>query len=360
MLFSRHHSLDAAFVQKILFILLVIGLSALALKLVNLWLLVFGAIVVSVILRSLADPLIRYLRFKETLAVLTALIILVGCLTGAMYFFGNQLVEQTNNLWRQLPAAWAEVQTQLSTSEVGAMLLNELNNLSQRSSGILAMVPKIASEVASGLANLIIVIVAGIFMAMRPSSYRDGIVRLFPNDQKDRARDSLNASGKALRLWLFGQFVSMVLVGSLTAIGLSIVGVPSAMALGLISGLAQFIPIVGPVVSAGPGLLLAASDGGMTLSWALVIYIGVSQLEANIITPMVQKHVASIPTVITLFAVLGFASLFGPLGVILATPLTVVIYTLVIKLYVRDTLGEGLPAELENTTGEKEGSQKPT
>lgn len=339
MFFSRK-SVDAGFVQKTLFLLLIVGLSLLALKLVSLWLLVFGAVVVATVLRATAEPLVKYLKLKDSWAVLLALLIVVAFLVASGWLFGSEIVRQTNNLSRELPEAWAQLQERLRGSDVGAMILDQINTLSQKASGVLSLVPKIAGEIASSIANLVVVVVAGIFMAMQPHSYRDGVVRLFPKSQKERVREGLNLSGKALRLWLLGQLFSMVLVGSLTAVGLSLAGVPSAGALGLMSGLAQFVPIVGPVVSAGPGLLLAASENTTTLVAALIIYVGVSQLESNIITPMVQKHVAAVPTVLTLFAVLGFGSLLGPLGVLFATPLTVVAHTLVMKFYVGEVLGD--------------------
>ncbi|BEV11134.1 AI-2E family transporter [Asticcacaulis sp. DW145] len=346
MFFARNR-LDAGFVQKTLFLLMVVGLSLLALKLIGIWLLVFGAVVVATVLRATAEPLVKYLKLKDSWAVLLALLFLVSFLAASGWLFGSEIVRQTNNLSREIPEAWAQLQVRLRASDVGATLLDQINGLSQQASGVLSLVPKIAGEIASSVANLLVVVVAGIFMAMQPRSYRDGVVRLFPRSQKDRVRDGLNLSGKALRLWLLGQLFSMVLVGSLTAIGLSIAGVPSAGALGLMSGLAQFVPIVGPVVSAGPGLLLAASENMTTFVAALVIYVGVSQLESNIITPMVQKHVAAVPTVITLFAVLGFGSLLGPLGVLFATPLTVVAHTLVMKFYVGEVLGDhGAEAEV--------------
>ncbi|ESQ79892.1 AI-2E family transporter [Asticcacaulis sp. YBE204] len=339
-MFFKRDKIDTAFLQKTLFLLMVVALSLLAVKLISLWLLVFGAIVVATVLRATAEPFIKYLKFKESWAVLLGLVILILLIVGAGFFFGREIVLQTNNLSEQLPVAWERIQAQLRTSDIGAMILDQVNQLGQKASGVLSLVPKIAGEVASSIANLVVVIVAGIFIAMQPLSYRDGIVRLFPKSQKDRVREGLNLSGKALRLWLLGQLFSMVLVGSLTAIGLYAAGVPSAGALGLMSGLAQFVPIVGPVVSAGPGLLLAASESSTTFIAALVIYIGVSQLESNVITPMVQKHVASIPTVITLFAVLGFGALLGPLGVLFATPLTVVLHTLVMKFYIGEVLGD--------------------
>lgn len=340
MIFKREDSLDGAFVQKVLFILFIVALSALVFKLLNLWLLVFGAIVVAVVLRAIAEPLSRLTRLPESVAVWVALLSVVAAIIGISYLFGWEIVDQTKDLRTEIPVAWEQLQRQLQNTEAGAFVLDQVDQLSGRISGALSVIPRVASNIAESLANLLVVVVAGIFIAISPRSYRDGIVRLFPTKYKDRARDTLNATGHALRQWLVAQCFSMILVGTLTAIGLTIIGVPSALVLGLITGLAQFVPMVGPVVATVPGLLLAGAQSWEMMLWALVIYTGVSQLEANVITPMVQRQVTSISPVIVLFAVLGFGSLFGPLGILFATPLAVVVHTLVMKLYVGEVLGD--------------------
>jgi predicted PurR-regulated permease PerM len=148
----------------------------------------------------------------------------------------------------------------------------------------------------------------------------------------------MNACGFALKGWLKAQLVSMVLVGGLVGIGLALIGVPAPVALGLASGVAQFVPIVGPIVSAAPGLLVAATGGLQPLLLTLALYVGVSQLEANLITPLVQRNVASLPVVLGIFGVVGLGTLFGPLGVLFAMPLTLVVYTAVTMLYRQDVL----------------------
>jgi predicted PurR-regulated permease PerM len=132
----------------------------------------------------------------------------------------------------------------------------------------------------------------------------------------------------------------MVLVGTLTGIGLAIIGVPSALGLGLLTGLAQFVPIVGPIVSTVPAVLVGATQGWQTALMTLALYVVVSQLESNFITPMVQKNVANLPVVLGIFAVVGIGTLFGPLGVLFATPLALVLHTLITMLYRQDVLGD--------------------
>jgi predicted PurR-regulated permease PerM len=123
-------------------------------------------------------------------------------------------------------------------------------------------------------------------------------------------------------------------------LGLWAIGVPAPLALGLLSGLAQFVPIVGPIASAAPALILAATGGGQTFLLTLALYGAVSQVEANFITPLVQKNLASLPVVLGIMAVVGLGILFGPLGVLFATPLTLVLYTAITMLYRQDVLND--------------------
>src|SRR5690606_14925003 len=120
--------------------------------------------------------------------------------------------------------------------------------------------------------------------------------------------------------------------------GLWLIGVPSPLGLALLTRLAQFVPGVGPIVTAAPALLIAPTLGANALLLTLALYLGVSQLEANLVTPLAQRNVASLPVVLGIFAVVGLGSLFGPLGVLFATPLALVIYPAVTMLYRQDML----------------------
>ncbi len=339
---AQNLGLTAGFIQRVLFVIGAIALACLAFKLTGLWLLIFGAIVIATVLRALADPLIKYTPLNDTGAVLVAFALVISLLSVTIYLFGREMVDQAQLLSRELPKAWMAAQAKLHTTTVGQAIEAQIDALGDQTGGAISKLPSIAGNILSSLANVLVALVAGITLAINPGLYRDGVVVLFPSEHHEKVRDAMNASGKALRLWFIGQFISMILVGTLTGIGLTIIGLPSALALGMMAGLAQFVPIVGPVVSAGPGLLLAIVVNWQTFVWALVVYVGVSQLESNYITPMVQQRIASIPIVVTLFAVIGFATLLGAMGVIFAMPMTVVLYTLIYRAYFGEpTLPEG-------------------
>jgi predicted PurR-regulated permease PerM len=332
--------LDPAFVKRAFFVLAVVAIAWLLYHLVHVFLLIFGAVVVAVLLRAIADPLCRRTRLPGTAAVLIALLVVLAALALAGWLFGRQLDVQIANLTETLPRAWARVQEQLRATPLGARLLDDAQQASGQAARALAAAPKIAAGVAGALTNLLLVIVAGIMLALQPRAYRDGLLMLFPRGLRPRLKEALDASGFALNRWLLGTLVSMTVIGVLTGAGLAIVGVPSPLALGLFAGLAQFVPVVGPIVSAIPGLIIAASGGPQMLAWTAAVYFGVQQLESNLITPFVQRRMVAIPLAVTLFAVVAFGMLLGPLGVLLATPLAVVTFVLIKVLYVRDVLGE--------------------
>lgn len=121
-------------------------------------------------------------------------------------------------------------------------------------------------------------------------------------------------------------------------------GLQAPLALGLLAGLAEFVPMVGPIIGAIPALLLAFPRGNTTVLWALALFVASQQLKSNVITPLLQKRMVEVPPVLLLFADVAFGLLFGLLGVVIAAPLTLVAFVAVKKLHVRDALGQ--PTEI--------------
>jgi predicted PurR-regulated permease PerM len=166
------------------------------------------------------------------------------------------------------------------------------------------------------------------------------MARLMPRAQQARAEEALAASGRALRLWLKAQLLAMVVVGTLTGLGAWAIGLPAPLVLGLLAGLADIVPLVGPFIGAAPAVLLALNHGWETMAWTLALYIAVQQIEGNLLTPLLGERMMSIPPALLLFSVVAAGAALGVGGVLLAAPLTVVAVVLVGKLYVRETLGK--------------------
>jgi predicted PurR-regulated permease PerM len=150
----------------------------------------------------------------------------------------------------------------------------------------------------------------------------------------------LDEMAEALRRWLVGQFMTMVVIAVSTWAGLALIGMPGALLLGLQAGLVNLVPYLGPVIAAIPILLAAMAQGTSMVLWALGVHIVIQTLEGYLLAPLIQKRAVDLPPVLTLAAVLVFGTLFGAIGIALATPLVAALKVAVVRLYIEDRLGD--------------------
>lgn len=181
---------------------------------------------------------------------------------------------------------------------------------------------------------------AALYFTAQPTRYVDGLLRLVPSPYRDGASEMLELLGATLRRWIIAQSITMAVVGTLTAIGLALLGVSAPIALGLFSGMFAFVPYVGSITASVSGILMASMRGPVLVGYVIALYAGIHFVEGNIITPLVQAEAVELPPGLTLFATLVFGLLLGPVGVLLAAPLAVVLLVLVNALYVEGILGE--------------------
>ena len=189
-----------------------------------------------------------------------------------------------------------------------------------------------------------------IYFAAQPFIYVNGIVTLVPKDKRARAREVLDEIGLTLSKWLFGKMCSMLLVGAFTAIGLTILGVPLALILGIIAGLLDFIPYLGPLMAGVPGVLIALTISPELAMYTVALFGFIQLAEGYLLQPLVEKKTVALPPALTITMQVLLGALFGLAGVALATPLTAVLAVLVSMLYVQDVLGDNVmtPSELSD------------
>lgn len=313
-------------------------------RLADVLLLAFGAILVAVLLHALSEPLTKHLRAPRLVALTLAVAGLVAAIGGTVWLFGQQITLQISTLGELLPRAWEAVQAPLATSPIGAYVLDDLQRLRHADGLVVQTASRLVRDSLSAAAATVIVLFSGLYLAFHPSTYVRGLLRLVPLGGRERAAEVLEACGDALNRWLLGALASMLLVGGSVGLGLWWAGVPSPLALGVLAGLAQFVPVVGPMAATVPALIVAAAQGPQTLAWTAAIYLGASQFEANVVTPLMLRQMVELPMGLTLFAVLAMGVLLGPLGALFATPLAVVAYVIVRRVYVEDVLGDRGPA----------------
>ena len=330
------------FIERFVIAIIVIGIALLLWNLRGLFMLAFGAVLVAVILNLVAEPIRERLRAPAPLALLAAVLIVAGVIALAFWMFGSAVARQSEALQQMIPAAWQAVLTRLDGWGAGAPVRQWMASLGD-GGGVVANLGTMAVSVASGLADTLLVLVGGIYLAAQPGLYWTGAIKLVPKRGRGLAAQALEASARALRLWLLGRMVSMAAVGLLTWLGLSIIGLPSALTLGLLAALLEFVPFIGPVLAAVPAVLLAFAVSPETALWVVLLFVIIQQIEGNVLEPLVQQRAVDLPPALLLFALVAGGIIFGAVGVVLAAPFTVVLYVMVKRLYVQEALDTDTP-----------------
>ncbi|MFG1300433.1 AI-2E family transporter [Xanthobacter sp. V3C-3] len=313
--------------RRVLIACVILALAYFAYQIIDVILQVFAAILLALALHAMAEPFARLTRFPERYAVLPVAVLVFGGLGLVLYLFGSTIQNQVSELLNELPAAWTAFENRFHLEGLGSDLLQRAEAAAAPSSAtLLSAVQGVTSNLFQTVLAVFLVVVGGIYFAVSPDLYRHMFLSLWSEADRPAAERRLLAISEDLRHFLKAQLIAMVVVGLLTFVGLTIVGVPSALALALFAGLAEFVPMVGPVLAAAPAVLIALTLGMDTGLWTLVVFVIVQQSESNIITPLLQQRMVSLPPAVTLFAVVAFGNLFGIMGVVLATPLTVLAF----------------------------------
>jgi len=277
-------------------------------------------------------------------ALLLLWLALAAVVAGGSLLLAPRVVADMEAMGERIPEALAQMDKAAESTYWGRRAVDELSSL--RESGALQQTAQrflgFFSSVLGVITSILLVIVLGMFMAGEPRVYVNGGLRLLPPDWRPRANDVAEAAGRALRWWLLGRFASMAVVFVLTWIGLLLLGLPLAFLLALIAALLSFVPTFGPLASAVPAILVALSAGPEQALWVALLYLAIQLVESYGVTPFIQRRAVRLPPAVLLIFQLVMGVLAGVLGVLLATPILVVLTVLAGMLYLKDTLGEAV------------------
>lgn len=332
----------ANFTGRLLIIAVIIVLAFAAWRLIDIFVLLFGAILLAIGLCAATRQVVRWTKVRRVFA-LVGVFVIATCIMGAAFWvFGATVAAQIDDVARAAPAGFKLFTAWMTSNSYGRLVIEQVRgaNVMGATGWATSMIATTFGLVTRAFGYAVVALFVAIYLAAQPELYRHLSLRLVPPEHRLAASQLLDTLGDILQRWLAGQLVVMVVIGVLSGIGLRLMGIEAAFALGLMGGLLCFIPFVGAILAAVPATLVALTQGPLYAVWVICMYAGVHFLEGNFITPMVQQQATSFPPVLAILATVAFGILFGPLGVLLATPLMLLAMTAVEILYVQKGLGE--------------------
>jgi predicted PurR-regulated permease PerM len=296
----------------------------------------------SFIIASALYPVVDWMSKKMPRGLAVFIIYMLGLVVIATVLIPlfAILADQTNEFLKQSPAYLAEIKKFLLQISAKSKHYGMLPNISQILSGTSNISEQIVSQSINFTITIFTTIIAAftlailvLFLLLDKEELKDGLLKFFPENQREKAASITSTISKRVGGYVRGQLILMLAVGLLTALGLFMLNVKFALLLGLIAGVLEIIPIVGPIFSAIPAVIVALAQDPILALWVIAVYLIVQRLENSFLTPIILARFLELNPLIIVMSILVAASTLGIAGVILAPPLAASIYVLVQELY---------------------------
>lgn len=304
---------------------------------ITVFLLGFASVLFAVFLHMISRALCRLTKLPYQL-MLAIVIFALAAICTALFWISTPLIsDQLSQLFEDLPEAYTKFRD-YSRTLFNSQLITETDitrELASINGKLFSQIKELFSFTIGTIVGFIVFLVVGFYLSLNPTLYIQGFLKMIPTEKREHVDHILSKIGQALRWWLIGKVIAMFAIGLLTIIGLWILRIPLAFILGLLSGALTFIPYIGPILAAIPGILIGLSISPLKGLYVTLIYILVHALEGYLITPYVEQKVVSLPPALTILSQILFVILVGFIGLALASPLLVLIFVVIDQTWIR-------------------------
>ena len=312
----------------------------------QLWLLTFTAVTLATAINQLVRRLRRW-GLKRSVAVLLSIGLVVALLAGIFVLIVPPFVEQFQDLVELLPDGLSQIQAGINWLEdrvLGSSFpeipdaTGFIQQLQPLGMNLIQQATDIFSTSVSFLLDSFVVIVLMLMLLVNPQPYRKVFIRLFPSFYRHRIDTVLTRCADGIGAWTAGALFEMLFIATLSGVGLWLLGVPLALAHAVLAGLLNFIPNIGPVLSAVLPMTIGFLDAPWKAIAVLILYVAIQNIESYLLTPVIMANQVALLPAITLVSQLFFATFFGVLGLVMALPLTVVTKVWIEEILFKDVL----------------------
>lgn len=308
-------------------------------KTLSILFLAFAGILVAIALTSIAQFIANMTKIYYRL-VLTFVVLAIIAGLGLFFFLAAPVMgEQLGQLFEQIPEAYYRFKKYLHKFD-DIMPQGDFFSSLIKSEKLFTQATELFTLTFGGIFAFFTFLLLGLYISYSPRLYYEGLLRIFPKNKRKKAERTLNHIGHTLKWWLLAKSLSMSVIGILTYIGLSILGMPLAFILALLIGLMTFIPYIGPILASIPAILIGLAVSPWMGLYVLILYIIIHIIEGYLITPYIEQKTVYLPPALTLFAQVILSLLVGFIGLALASPVTAVILAFVDEVVLKDRAKE--------------------
>ena len=311
-------------------------------------LLIFMAVLIAVILRGISQWAARFTHASEGAMLAVVCVVAAALLLGFCYYIGPKLANESQALYKQVHQQIDHLRDAYGDTAWGKAIFQRSSPAAAMQNHVVTYARTVATSTLGSLASAFILLVTALYFAIAPAWYVRGVVMLFPLPWRPRVNHVLLRIGSTLQWWSLGQLIDMIVVGVLTGVGLAILGVPLSLALGVLAGLFTFVPYFGAIAAAVPAMLVGLTISWQTALWVLGIFVICHSIEGYVVSPLVQRRTVHLPPALSILSMTILGTIFGPLGLILGTPVAAASMVAVREAYVGGVLRD--PAILDEAS----------
>jgi len=278
-------------------------------------------------------------RFPRWFAILFLYLAILGAAGFAIFLILPPLVDQAQSLWANAPQMFEKWQGFLIQKGwlKEHLTIRQAVEIAPGTGG--DAVNKVASalaNVAGGIFGVVTILILSFYILVDEKNLRESALRLLPRERRERADAAARDVTVKVSAWLGGQLLLSLVIGVTTAIGLWALGVPFFYVLALVAAIGELIPVVGPILSAIPALLVAVSVSPKTALLALIYLVVQQQLENHVLVPRIMSRQVGVSAVTVIIALLIGGSLAGIVGAILAVPTAAILQVVATEVFAED------------------------
>ena len=291
-----------------------------------------------IVIASALEPAILYCkkwRIPRIAAALGIYLLTFFIFALIFYFALPPVLDEFSKFSKEFPRIQQDLQQSMLFNKLpfSSEISENINNISQSSLSILrgagGSFLNFTSQIFGGLLSFILLVVISFYLSVQENGIHRFLQSVIPLQYEKYTLDVWDRAQKKLGLWLRAMFVLMGIVGALVYLSLTIIGIKFSFLLGVLAGILELIPLVGPVLAAIPGVFLGFLVSPSVGLMVLVVYIAVQQIENHIFVPLIMQKAVGLNPIIIIIALLIGGELGGILGLLVAVPLATVIVELV-------------------------------